>query len=71
MRHLGEYGLLFAVMIVELDWPVLLAVLACLVCGLLIGAAQGYFVAYWKIPWFIVALAGMLVFRGASLWLPG
>jgi putative multiple sugar transport system permease protein len=34
-----------------------------------IGAAQGYWIAYWKIPSFIVTLAGMLVFRGLSLWL--
>jgi len=41
----------------------------CLVAGALIGAAQGYWVAYWSIPPFIVTLAGMLVFRGLSLWL--
>ena len=35
----------------------------------MIGAAQGYFVAFWRIPSFIVTLAGMLVFRGLSLWL--
>jgi putative multiple sugar transport system permease protein len=39
------------------------------VVGGVIGAAQGYWVAYWKIPSFIVTLAGMLVFRGLSLWL--
>ena len=32
-----------------------------------IGAAQGYWVAYWRIPSFIVTLAGMLVFRGLTL----
>jgi putative multiple sugar transport system permease protein len=32
-----------------------------------IGAAQGWFVAYSKIPSFIVTLAGMLVFKGLSL----
>ena len=39
----------------------------CLVGGGLIGAAQGYWVAYFKIPSFIVTLAGMLVFRGLTL----
>ncbi len=34
--------------------------------GALIGAAQGYWIAYWRIPSFIVTLAGMLVFRGAD-----
>ena len=35
--------------------------------GALIGAAQGYWVAYFKIPSFIVTLAGMLVFKGLAL----
>ena len=32
----------------------------------MIGAAQGYFIAYSKIPSFIVTLAGMLIFRGLT-----
>ncbi len=40
------------------------AIVICLAVGGLIGAIQGYFVAYFKIPSFIVTLAGMLVFRG-------
>ena len=39
----------------------------CLVVGAAIGAAQGYWIAYWRIPSFIVTLAGMLVFRGLTL----
>jgi putative multiple sugar transport system permease protein len=39
----------------------------CLVAGGLIGAAQGWFVAYFRIPSFIVTLAGMLVFKGLTL----
>ncbi|WP_424930306.1 multiple monosaccharide ABC transporter permease [Amaricoccus tamworthensis] len=66
---MGFVGALAAVMIVQWDWPVIGAIIACLVTGTLIGAAQGYWVAYWKIPSFIVTLAGMLVFRGLSLWL--
>lgn len=66
---MGFIGALAAVMIVEMDQPVLLTIITCLVAGGVIGAAQGYWVAYWKIPSFIVTLAGMLVFRGLSLWL--
>jgi putative multiple sugar transport system permease protein len=66
---MGFVGALAAVMIVEWKLPVALAIPACLIVGILIGAAQGYWVAYWKIPSFIVTLAGMLVFRGLSLWL--
>jgi putative multiple sugar transport system permease protein len=35
----------------------------------LIGMAQGFWIAYFKIPSFIVTLAGMLVFKGLTLWL--
>ncbi|WP_265501616.1 multiple monosaccharide ABC transporter permease [Paracoccus beibuensis] len=66
---MGFIGALAAVMIVSWGLPVWLAGAACLVAGIAIGAVQGYFVAYWKIPSFIVTLAGMLVFRGLSLWL--
>ncbi len=66
---MGFIGALAAVMIVNLDQPVLLTIIICLIVGGAIGAAQGYWVAYWKIPSFIVTLAGMLVFRGLSLWL--
>ncbi len=65
----GFVGAVAAVLTVNLDWPVWAVVPSCLVVGLLIGAAQGYWVAYWRIPSFIVTLAGMLVFRGLTLWL--
>ena len=41
-------------------------VLISLVIGGAIGAAQGYFVAFSKIPSFIVTLGGMLIFRGLT-----
>ncbi|MCH5373723.1 MAG: sugar ABC transporter permease, partial [Planctomycetes bacterium] len=66
---MGFIGALAAVMIVNYDQSVLVTVVACLFTGAVIGAAQGYWIAYWKIPSFIVTLAGMLVFRGLSLWL--
>lgn len=66
---MGFVGALAAVMMVQFDLPVLLIVPVCLAVGAAIGAAQGYFVAFWRIPSFIVTLAGMLVFRGLSLWL--
>ncbi|MCT4332123.1 sugar ABC transporter permease [Paracoccus sp. YLB-12] len=66
---MGFIGALAAVMIVSWQIPVGVAMLVCLVAGMVIGGIQGYFVAYWKIPSFIVTLAGMLVFRGLSLWL--
>jgi len=44
----------------------IVAVLAMLVAGTLIGAFQGYWIAYQKVPPFIATLAGMLAFRGLS-----
>ncbi|MEK8031706.1 multiple monosaccharide ABC transporter permease [Ideonella sp. DXS29W] len=63
----GFVGALAAVLMVEMGWHFLPAALVCLVVGALIGAAQGWFVAYFKIPSFIVTLAGMLVFKGLAL----
>jgi putative multiple sugar transport system permease protein len=43
-----------------------MAVVICLLVGAAIGAFQGYWIAYVKIPAFIVTLAGMLIFRGLT-----
>ncbi|MBP3127433.1 multiple monosaccharide ABC transporter permease [Thalassospira sp. ER-Se-21-Dark] len=67
----GFIGALAAVMIVNWDLPTVLVVPVCLIAGAIIGAAQGYWVAYWRIPSFIVTLAGMLVFKGLTLALLG
>ncbi|MCV0397161.1 MAG: sugar ABC transporter permease [Rhizobiaceae bacterium] len=66
---LGFVGALAAVMIVQLQMNFVIAAFLCLVVGAAIGAAQGYWIAYHKIPSFIVTLAGMLVFKGLTLWL--
>ncbi len=60
-------GALAAVMMVSYDIPVVITVPVCLLTGAVIGAAQGYWIAYWRIPSFVVTLAGMLVFRGLTL----
>ncbi|MFI6454700.1 multiple monosaccharide ABC transporter permease [Streptosporangium amethystogenes] len=63
----GLTGAIAAVLMVDMDvaWP--LAILITLVAGALIGAWQGYWIAYFGIPAFIVTLAGMLVFRALTL----
>ncbi len=48
-----------------------LVVLISLVVGALIGAWQGFWVAYVGVPAFIVTLGGMLIFRGVALVLVG
>ena len=66
---MGFIGALAAVLIVNYGVSPFVTMIVCLIVGAAIGAAQGYWIAYWKIPSFIVTLAGMLVFRGLSLWL--
>ena len=59
-------GGISAIMLVKWGWHFSLVVPLCLLIGAAMGAAQGYWVAYQKIPSFIVTLAGMLVFRGLT-----
>ena len=63
----GFIGAIAAILMVEYHVPAIPAGLLCLILGGLIGASQGYWIAYLKIPSFIVTLAGMLVFKGLSL----
>jgi putative multiple sugar transport system permease protein len=67
----GFVGGLAAMMMVKWGFDPVSTTIACLVVGGLIGAAQGYWVAYFKVPSFIVTLAGMLVFKGLTLALLG
>ncbi|SEA95399.1 multiple monosaccharide ABC transporter permease [Variovorax sp. YR216] len=63
----GFIGALAAVLMVEYGWHFVPTFIVCLVAGGVIGAAQGWFVAFFRIPSFIVTLAGMLVFKGLTL----
>ena len=65
----GFVGAMSAVLMIKNDMPWPLAVLLCLLLGAAIGAWQGFWIAYVGIPSFIVTLAGMLVFRGATQYL--
>src|SRR3712207_5958424 len=67
----GFVGGLAAMMMVRWGFDPVTSTIACLIVGGLIGAAQGYWVAYFKVPSFIVTLAGMLVFKGLTLALLG
>ena len=59
-------GAMSGVMITQWDLPWPIAIVFCLVLGALVGAWQGFWIAYFGIPAFIVTLAGMLAFRGAA-----
>ncbi|HET7792024.1 MAG TPA: multiple monosaccharide ABC transporter permease [Rhizobacter sp.] len=63
----GFIGAVAAVLMVQHEWNFVAASLVCIAVGAAIGAAQGWFVAFARIPSFIVTLAGMLVFKGLAL----
>lgn len=60
-------GAISAILMVNYEMSTFGAVVVSLLVGALIGAWQGFWVAYVKIPAFIVTLAGMLLFRGLTM----
>ena len=67
----GFLGAVAAVLMVKIGIDPIIAVLLTLLAGGVIGLWQGFWTAYLRVPSFIVTLAGMLLFRGATLWLLG
>ncbi len=59
-------GAIAGVLMVNLGWNIYLVMILCLLVGVAIGAWQGFWIAYVRIPPFIVTLAGMLLFRGLA-----
>jgi putative multiple sugar transport system permease protein len=60
-------GAVAAVFMIDLHMPVVPGIILTLLVGLLVGSFHGYFIAYRKIPPFIVTLGGMLIFRGLTM----
>ncbi len=59
-------GAIAGVLMVNLGWNIYLVMVLCLLVGVAIGVWQGFWIAYVRIPPFIVTLAGMLLFRGLA-----
>lgn len=59
-------GAIGGTLMVNKNVSVPVAILVMAIVGLAIGAWQGFWIAYVKIPPFIVTLSGMFVFRGLS-----
>lgn len=57
-------GAIGGTLMVTSKWGALPSILVMLVVGFLIGVWHGFWIAYVRIPPFIVTLAGMLMFRG-------
>ena len=60
-------GAVSGVFAVKMELPWWIAIILSLAIGALVGAWQGFWIAYVGIPAFIVTLAGMLIFRGLAL----
>lgn len=60
-------GAVSGILLVNQDLPVIVGIFLSLLIGAAIGAFNGFWVAYVRIPAFIVTLASMLIFRGLTL----
>lgn len=63
----GMCGAMVAILQARMGVPDSIAILITLVVGIAMGMWQGYWIAYRRVPAFIVTLAGMLVFKGIML----
>jgi putative multiple sugar transport system permease protein len=58
---------LSGVFMIQLGFPMWVAIPAILLLGAFFGAWNGFWIAYQGIPFFVVTLAGMLVYRGLTM----
>ena len=65
----GFVGMITAIAARNFNMPWWAAVLVGLAAGVVIGAWQGFFLAKLGIPGFITTLGGMMIFRGAVIWI--
>jgi D-xylose transport system permease protein len=68
---LGLLGGVAAILDVTYHMPLPVTILVVLLLGIAVGMFNGFWVAYLRVPSFIVTLAGMLVFRGILLGITG
>jgi putative multiple sugar transport system permease protein len=64
---LALVSVIAAKLLVEVKMNVFLVIIISLIIGGLIGAFHGFWIAYIRIPAFIVTLAGMMLWRGLQL----
>ena len=64
---MGISGAVAGYLIIAQRWPVWVVIPLVLLVGFLIGIFQGFWIAYMKIPFFVVTLAGMMMYRGLTM----
>ncbi len=60
-----------AVGFVQQGWPLVVAILAAILCGMAIGLFYGWVFTRWGVPSFVITLAGLLGFLGLQVWVLG
>jgi ribose transport system permease protein len=67
----GFLAIVFAVLVVDQGWNLVLAIAITILFGLVIGFVNGFFTTQFRIPSFIVTLGMLGILRGAALVLSG
>jgi simple sugar transport system permease protein/D-xylose transport system permease protein len=67
----GLAAAVLAVTFVQLQWPLIFALLAAVAIGCLVGLLYGYLFTRFGLPSFVITLAGLLGFLGLQLWVLG
>jgi putative multiple sugar transport system permease protein len=63
----GFVGAVSAILLIKMNIPVSVAIVISLLIGFVIGAFQGFIIAYIGVPAFITTLGGMLIFKGLTM----
>jgi len=64
---MGISGAIAGYLIVSQRWSVWMVIPLVLLAGFLIGVFQGFWIAYMRIPFFVVTLSGMMMYRGLAM----
>ncbi len=67
----GLAAAILAVTLVQLQWPLILAIAAALAAGCAVGLLYGFLRTRFGLPSFVVTLAGLLGILGVQLWVLG
>jgi ribose transport system permease protein len=67
----GLVGCLLPMLLVQYEWPAVMAMLVILALTLVIGLTHGLLITKLKLQPFVVTLCGLLLYRGAARWITG
>src|SRR5690625_7031876 len=68
---IGISAAILASVLVKMEYPVFIAVLASVAAAILVGLLYSFIHLRFGVPAFVITLAGLLAFRGMKLWVLG